>query len=74
MPGALEPVALLVVRLWAEPDAERPALRVRLTAVEDLLDREAPVDSTVVHDLDEAVAYVRDWLAERAAAARDQDR
>ena len=61
-------VGVLVVRAWLEGTADDPRLRVRLVGREDVT-RDAE-DAASASTLEDALAYVRDWLVRFCAAAR----
>lgn len=56
-------VALLMLRVWIERDANRAPLRIRVTCVEDVAAPRATPQTTVMADVDQACEFVRAWLA-----------
>ncbi len=58
--------AVLVVRLWREPGAERSAVRGRITMTADA--DEAASTKTAVASGEEILTLVRDWLNEFSSA------
>lgn len=63
--NALEELGALVLRVWREPDAAPPNLRVRILTSEG---RREPATSAVVSDVDAALAAVRSWLEKQQDA------
>jgi hypothetical protein len=59
-----ERVALLIIRVWIENDANAPALHARLTATHALADREVMPRITLSANVDEVCDHVRRWLVE----------
>jgi hypothetical protein len=60
-------IGVLVLRAWLEGTARDPKLRVRLVSRDDVA-REAE-DTASASTIEDALAYVRDWLARLSATA-----
>jgi hypothetical protein len=60
-------VGVLVLRAWLEGTARDPQLRIRLVGRDDVT-RDAE-DTASASTIEDALAYVRDWLAQFSAAA-----
>jgi hypothetical protein len=62
MAAAGQRTALLIVRAWVEPDADPPALRVRITATHDLAAIADTPSVSMAADVDVVCERVRAWL------------
>jgi len=65
--SAPERVGVLVLRAWLEGSAHDPQLRVRLVSRDDVA-RDAE-ETTSASTIEDALAYIRDWLARFSATA-----
>jgi hypothetical protein len=63
----LNRVGVLVLRAWLEGTVRDPQLRVRLVSRDDVT-RDAE-DTASESTIEDALAYVRDWLARFSATA-----
>lgn len=54
--------ALLVIRVWVDAGSDPPAMRARLSATDDLEDREAQPRITVAAEVEDICEQVRTWL------------
>lgn len=55
-------VAVLVIRVWVEPDWPEPGLRARLTVTPDIADRGAAQEVSSASQIDEICDQVRRFL------------
>jgi hypothetical protein len=70
--SAPERVGVLVLRAWLEGAAHDPQLRIRLVSRDDVT-RDAE-DTASASTIEDALAYIRDWLARFSAAPRNSAR